>query len=151
MLPISCLTTSEAADRQLMQAQDVRSQITEGKISWDDAVVKYSCATESKKNSGDIGWIRYAEPMPEVFNDAAFKLDPGQISQGVRTQFGVHLIKCNEIKPGKMGPRDAEDQVRQHATRALFDRIAQQHRSELTIAYTDQWPNLQQLRAVPNK
>jgi parvulin-like peptidyl-prolyl isomerase len=141
----------ETADQQLMQAQDVRSQITEGKISWDDAVVKYSCATESKKNSGDIGWIRFAEPMPEAFNEAAFELDPGQISQGVRTRFGVHLIKCIEIKPGKMGPRDAAAQVRQHATRALFDRIAQQHRNQVTIVYTDNWPNLQKLQAEPNK
>jgi peptidyl-prolyl cis-trans isomerase SurA len=49
---------------------------------------------------GDLGFISRDDVVPE-FGRVAFNLSPGDISGVVRTQFGLHIIKCEEIKDKK--------------------------------------------------
>ena len=123
------------AKQQTQKAAELQKQIGAGKMSWADAVNANSIATSSKDKAGEIGWIRYREPMPDVFSNAAFKLDQGQISPPVETAVGIHLIKCLEIKPGKIGAEDVRDELRAHMTRFLFDRIARRHRDDVEVVY----------------
>ena len=57
----------------------------------------YSEDPGSAKNGGDLGWNRKGNFVKE-FEEAAFSLQPGQISEPVETVFGYHLIKVNEKK-----------------------------------------------------
>lgn len=55
----------------------------------------------SKTNGGELGWFPRLGKMVEPFAQAAFALQPFQISNPVETEFGYHLIMPTETKPGQ--------------------------------------------------
>jgi len=79
-------------------AEDLRQRILDGA---DFAAVssQYS-SMGAGANGGDLGFVESSDVVPE-FARAAFKLNDGDISGVVRTQFGYHVIKCE----GKRGDR----------------------------------------------
>ncbi len=48
-----------------------------------------------RENGGDLGFMSREDVVPE-FSRAAFLLEPGGISPVVRTEFGYHVIKCED-------------------------------------------------------
>jgi len=61
--------------------------------------------------------------MIESFANVAFALKPGQVSKPVRTEFGWHLIKLEEVKAGEAQPFDeVKDQIRNKLTQDGMER-----------------------------
>lgn len=68
----------------------------------------------SAAQGGDLGVLPRGR-MPKAFDEAAFSLNPGEVSNVVETDLGLHLIKVHEKKPEKVIPfKEAEKSIRQH-------------------------------------
>ncbi|WP_165010009.1 foldase protein PrsA [Neisseria yangbaofengii] len=67
----------------------------------------------SAANGGDLGWFSDGM-MVTPFEDAVHKLKPGQVSAPVRTQFGWHIIKLNDIRESGSPEERQRNAVRQY-------------------------------------
>lgn len=61
---------------------------------------QYSEDTVSNKRGGDLGYFQRGR-MPKAFDDMAFSMKPGQISDIVETDYGYHIIKVEDRKDAK--------------------------------------------------
>jgi peptidyl-prolyl cis-trans isomerase C len=89
---------------------------------------------------GDLGYFTKDQMVPE-FADAAFKLDKGQISDPVKTQFGWHIIKV-EDKRTKPTPTfdDVKSQLETYVQHRAQADLVQKLRSAANIQRLDQPP-----------
>ena len=77
-----------------------------------DLARKYSDDSTASKG-GDLGYFKSGD-MVKPFADSAFSLKKGEISDLVRTRFGVHIIKVEDIKEESVKPLAAvKETVRQ--------------------------------------
>lgn len=66
----------------------------------------------SAPQGGELGWFAHGQMVPE-FDKASFALNPGELSEPVKTQFGWHLIQLEEKKAAGQKPLDeVKDQIR---------------------------------------
>lgn len=77
------------------EANRLLGEMGNGK-TFEELAKRYS-SCPSGANGGDLGFFGKSQMVKE-FEDAAFALKPGQVSQPVRTQFGWHLIKLTGKK-----------------------------------------------------
>jgi peptidyl-prolyl cis-trans isomerase C len=75
----------------------------------------------SGKEGGDLGWFEKERMVPE-FGEAAFKLEKGQVSEIVKTQFGFHIIKLDDRRE-KAPP--AFDSVKEQLKRYMVQKSQQ--------------------------
>lgn len=69
--------------------------VTHGKNFEDIAKAVSICP--SAKKGGNLGWFG-KNKMVKEFENAAFSLKQGEISKPVKTPFGWHIIKVNEVR-----------------------------------------------------
>lgn len=76
-------------------ARDALAMIEKGELDFAEAAKQLSIDTSNKEEGGDLGWFPRGM-MDKTFEEAAFALEPGQMSDVVVTQFGYHIIKVEE-------------------------------------------------------
>lgn len=77
------------------EAESLKTRIEKGE-SFETLAQEYS-KCPSGRQGGDLGYFERGQMVPE-FDQAAFSLPVGQISEPVQTQFGWHLIKVTAQK-----------------------------------------------------
>jgi peptidyl-prolyl cis-trans isomerase C len=96
----------------------------------------------SKTDGGDLGFFT-KDRMVEPFAEAAFKLEPGQISDPVKSQFGWHVIRVEE-KRAKPAPtfEETKDQVESYLGRKAQQDLIVGLRKDAKIERLDDKGNL---------
>lgn len=104
------VVSEEDAIRRL---REIKQRIEAGAGDFAELARQYS-VDGSAGRGGDLGWIYPGDTVPE-FERAMNALAPGQLSDPVRTLFGVHLIQVIERRTDEGSP----DRLRQQARQAL--------------------------------
>ncbi|HEX6535066.1 MAG TPA: peptidylprolyl isomerase [Gemmatimonadaceae bacterium] len=116
------ITASDSA-KVRAHAEQLRQEILGG-AKFEDVAKRESADSASAVNGGSLGRVtrgRFVKP----FEDAAFSLRPGEISQPVLTPFGYHLIKVDERKGDTIAVRHILLRIQQSDSSAsISDRRA---------------------------
>jgi parvulin-like peptidyl-prolyl isomerase len=96
---------------------------------------EFSTDTSSASNGGDLGWFGRGAMVSE-FENAAFLLEVGEISEPVQTSFGLHIIQVlgKEVRP-------LSSEALQTKRNAAFQEWLDQLKSEQDIEQFDNWTN----------
>ncbi|HET7039245.1 MAG TPA: peptidylprolyl isomerase [Gemmatimonadales bacterium] len=105
-------------------AEDHARRLQTGALTWAEA----AGATDDlrRENEGSLGVVSYGE-HPEVFENAAFALAPGEISKVVETSFGYHIIYRPRLEDARQEYREGlelrlENEFNDSYLAALMDR-----------------------------
>lgn len=118
------------------QMATLRDRLTHG-TDFADAARRYS-QDGSAQQGGELGWVSPGELVPE-FEQAMNRLRPGEISEPVVTQFGVHLIQVENRRETEVSAEKQRDfarqEVREQKLRAAYDDWVRQLRSAAYVEY----------------
>ena len=139
---ISVPETADAAAKAQAKskAQQILKEIKAGK-DFAALAKQHSQDPGSAANGGDLGFFPKGQ-MVGPFNDAAFSLKPGAISNLVETQFGYHIIRVDEKQPAHTVPFEEvkpkieqylKDQSRDTETQAFVKALRAKSKVEILI------------------
>jgi parvulin-like peptidyl-prolyl isomerase len=134
LLRPSAAAGKAAAENLVNQAEAIRREIVAGKLAFAAAAQKYS-AGPSSKDGGRLGLIGRRAPMDESFSRAAFALEVGEVSPPVKTPFGVHLIRCDQIKPGAKQLVEVSKDLEDALAAELLDKLSTIERRHTPVKY----------------
>ncbi len=105
--------------------EEAKAALARVKKGEDFAKVADEVSKDPGSQGGDLGWFTKDKMVPE-FAAAAFKMEPGQISDPVKSEFGWHVIKVEGKREKAFPPFDqVKDQVSRYvAQKAQSDDIA---------------------------
>lgn len=91
--------TAEDTLKAYRKIEDIRKKAIAGE-DFGQLAVQFSEDPSAKENKGDLGYFS-AFRMVYPFENAAFTTSKGQVSKIVRTRFGYHILKVNDIRPNR--------------------------------------------------
>ncbi len=126
--------SDQEAEEARKKAEPVLEMAKKGE-DFAELAVKYS-EGPTKDKGGDLGFFEKGKMVP-AFEEAAFALKEGEISDIVRTPFGYHIIKVEEIKEARTKPIE---EVREEIVEAISGNISAELAHEKGLNVTDQIP-----------
>jgi peptidyl-prolyl cis-trans isomerase SurA len=113
------------------KAMDIRERIVRGE-PFDQVARSSSDDKSALSNGGNLGYFTVFQ-MVTPFEDAAWSLKTGAISQPVRTAFGYHIIRVTDRRPSKGRIRVAH--IMKNAPPGISGEDASRAREEITEIY----------------
>ena len=110
---------------EVQQAQQTLERLLvqiEAGVKFENIAKFYSDDSTSAATGGDLGWMRKGQTVPR-FEAKLFSMNEGEISEPVVTNFGVHVIKLNEISK----VADPDEQMRVRAYNNLMTQKVDQY------------------------
>ena len=112
------------------RAEELLAQLRKNPEAFADLARKHSQDPGSAPNGGDLDFFRRGM-MVKSFEEAAFALKPGEISNVVETEHGYHIIKLAAVRGGERKPFDAvraeiEDEVKNQLAQQRYAEAAEQ-------------------------
>ena len=115
------------------KAAAVAEEARQAGVDFADLAKKRSEGSSSS-DGGDLGFFKRGTMVPE-FERVAFNLKSGEVSDPVRTQFGWHVLKLEEIRKLGMKPlAEARPEIEERLRRAQADRLQSQYMETLRNA-----------------
>jgi len=117
-------TSAENNKEALMpRIEELQQKLNDGE-SFEELAAEYSDDPGSAKQGGDLGWVAMGE-MVKPFEDALFSMNKGEVSGIVETQFGLHLIKLDDIRTPELQTlaekrSEFEQELKQDAISGMF-------------------------------
>jgi peptidyl-prolyl cis-trans isomerase D len=129
------LLKTEGKDDAAVKAriEDILKQ-AKGGADFGELAKKFSEDESNAKTGGDLDYFGHGKMVPE-FDAVAFALQPGQISDVVKSPFGYHIIKLTDKKPGATRPFA---ELRQQLTDQLSFERAQSQAADLSATLEKQ-------------
>jgi len=129
------LITGKDDAAALKEAQDVLAQTRAGK-DFGELAKQYSKDPGSASNGGELGWADKTT-FVKPFTDALFSMQPKEIRGPVKSEFGYHIIRLEEIQPGKGKSFDEaraqlESGLRRNRATDRFGEIQEQLQTKLS-------------------
>lgn len=119
--------TPEQRQQKRQQAEEIQRKAAAGE-DFAALAAQHTEEPGGKERSGDLGWFGRGRMVPQ-FEEAAFKLQPGQVSPVVETPFGYHVIKVEDRRQQQLGEnremfrQQLKSTARQTAVNAYVDSL----------------------------
>jgi peptidyl-prolyl cis-trans isomerase D len=117
VVSINRIPSADDTAATVARLRELRAEITSGRTSFEDVARRESVDSVTAPEGGDLGRGPRGRFVAE-FEDAAFALRAGQVSEPVRTQFGWHLIQATERKGDTLALRHILVSVQQNDSAA---------------------------------
>ncbi|MBF0589867.1 MAG: peptidylprolyl isomerase [Magnetococcales bacterium] len=105
LLRLTPEATTEEVEAAHEKLADMREKISSGEETFAELAKKHSQDGSAAKG-GDLGWFSSGVMVPP-FEKAAFALEKGNMSDAVRSQFGLHLILVEDREESEMSAMEA--------------------------------------------
>lgn len=112
-------TSPEDTLRALNRIREIYDTLQVG-MDFQEAAYEFSEDRQSAERGGDLGMIQ-RRSLPPDFETVAFSLEPGVISDIVRTEYGYHIIKVMDIQPQETFEEMKDNLRRQYQQRYMQD------------------------------
>ena len=113
------------------KAKELKGQI-DGGADFAELAKSNSTDTGSAVNGGDLGWFGVGM-MVKPFEDAVAAMQPGTVSDPIKTDFGWHIIKLNETREAA---KPTLDEVREELAAEIEQKAVEAHVAKLTAEAT---------------
>ncbi len=109
-------------DQALVLAGNISERLKKGE-DFESLANQFTEDPSGKNNGGDLGWFSWGKMVPP-FQEVAFALSPGEVSDIVETQFGFHIIKLEGRRDRGLGPlSEVRDQLQREMRRSMNDEL----------------------------